>query len=258
MGYQQLRVEAHEGALRITLDRPEVLNALSPALLEELAHVLQGRAAEADVRAVLVTGAGRAFCAGADLAVTPVDADIGPLLERYYQPVVMAMRGLRKPVIAGVNGVAAGAGLSLAVGCDLRIASTAAKFALGFTGIGLVMDAGSSYFLPRLIGPGRTMELALSNRLVDAAEALQIGLVERELAADGFSEAVWQAVIEIANGPTLAYALVKRELHGTFDHDLAEQLLLEAEAQSSAAASRDAREGVAAFREKRKPEYRGG
>src|SRR5690606_2429431 len=193
-----------------------------------------------------------------DLALTPVDADIGPLLERYCQPVVMAIRDLRKPVIAGVNGVAAGAGLSLAVACDLRIISAEAKFALGFTGIGLVMDAGCSYFLPRLIGPGRTMELAISKRVVSATEALQIGLAERELAAEGFTDALWQAVVDIANGPTLAYALVKHELQETFANDLSAQLLLEAASQSSAAASRDAHEGVAAFREKRQPDYRGG
>src|SRR5690606_2687515 len=118
--------------------------------------------------------------AGADLAVTPVDADIGPLLERYYHPVIGAIQRLEKPVVAGVNGVAAGAGLSLAVACDLRIASSEARFALGFTGIALVMDAGCSYFLPRLIGVGRTMDLALSNRRVEVEEALRIGLVERQ------------------------------------------------------------------------------
>lgn len=258
MAYRFLTLDSREAALRITLDRPEVLNALSLQLLEELADVLVGPAAAPEVRAVLITGAGRAFCAGADLAVTPVDADIGPLLDRYYRPVIEGLRALRKPVVAGVNGVAAGAGLSLAVACDLRIASSAAKFALGFTGIGLVMDAGCSYFLPRLIGVGRTMELALGNRRVEAAEALRIGLVERELPEAGFEENVWQSTIEIANGPTLAFSLVKHELQASLENDLSGQLQLESEAQSSAAASRDAHEGVTAFREKRKPDFEGG
>ena len=258
MAYQNLTLDRRGGALRITLNRPEVLNALSLDLLDELGDALVGPAAQGDVRAVLITGAGRGFSAGADLAVTPVDADIGPLLERHYHPVVAAIGRLEKPVIAGVNGVAAGAGLSLAVACDLRIASSEARFALGFTGIGLVMDAGCSYFLPRLVGIGRTMELALSNRRLETQEALRMGLVERELPAEGFADAVFKAAVEIAQGPTLAYALVKRELQATLDNDLQSQLLLEAAAQASAAASRDAREGVNAFREKRQPTYEGG
>lgn len=258
MAYHNLTVDRRDAALRVTLDRPEVLNALSLDLLDELADALAGPAAEKDVRAVLITGAGRGFSAGADLAVTPVDAAIGPLLERHYHPVIRAIRRLEKPVVAGINGVAAGAGLSLAVACDLRIASSSARFALGFTGIGLVMDAGSSHFLPRLIGVGRTMDLALGNRAIDTDEAMRIGLVERELPAEGFEQAVWRAVGEIASGPTLAYALVKRELQGSLENDLDRQLRLESSAQASAAESRDAREGVAAFREKRPPRYEGG
>ena len=258
MSYTNLVLERRGAALRITLARPEVLNALSLELLEELADALHGPAAEAAVRAVLITGVGRGFSAGADLADTPVDADIGPLLERYYHPVVSAIQLLEKPVVAGVNGVAAGAGLSLAAACDVRIASSEARFALGFTGIGLVMDAGCSYFLPRLIGVGRTMELALSNRRVEASEALGMGLVERVLPAEGFPDAVWQVVSDIAVGPTLAFSLVKKELRASLANDLLSQLRLESGVQSSAAASRDAREGVRAFREKRPPTFEGG
>jgi len=258
MAYKNLTLERREAALRITLNRPEVLNALSLELLTELGLALSEPAAADDVRAVLITGAGRGFCAGADLAVTPVDADIGPLLERYYHPVVAALQRLQKPVVAGINGVAAGAGLSLAVACDLRIAASDAKFALGFTGIGLVMDAGCSYFLPRLIGVGQTMELALSNRRFDTAEALRIRLIERELPTADFEQRVWDEVVDISRGPTFAYALIKQELQASLDNDLDRQLRLEASAQSSAAASRDAREGVTAFREKRAPKYVGG
>ena len=257
MAYQDLRLERDGAALRVAIDRPQVLNALTPDTLRELADVLAGEAADPAVRAVLLTGEGRRFCAGADLAATPVDGDIGAFLERSYHPVVRAIVDLDKPVIAGVNGVAAGAGLSLAVACDLRVASEAAVFALGFTAIGLVMDAGCSYHLPRLIGVGRTMDLALGNRRLDAAEAKAIGLVERVLPAEGFADAAWDLVKQLAAGPTLSYALVKRQLGVTLRNDLENQLALEAGAQSRAAASQDAREGVSAFREKRAPSFRG-
>ncbi len=257
MAYRDLSVTHADGALRVAIDRQQVLNALTPHTLAELATVLATEAASDEVRAVLITGEGRGFCAGADLAETPVGDDIGAFLERSYHPVVRAITDLEKPVIAGVNGVAAGAGLSLAVACDLRVASSAAVFALGFTGIGLVMDAGSSYHLPRLIGVGRTMDLALGNRRLNAAEALDMGLVERVLDADGFQDAVWELVRSVASGPTLSYALVKRQLQETLGNELEQQLALEAGAQSKAASSRDAREGVAAFREKRAPRFEG-
>lgn len=257
MTYANLLLEEDGGALRITLNRPKVLNALSLDLLTELHAALTGPAALPEVRAVLITGAGRGFCAGADLSDTPVDQDIGALLDRVYHPVVRAIASLRKPVVAGVNGVAAGAGLSLAVACDVRVASEAARFTIGFTGIGLVMDAGSSYFLPRLIGPGRTLSLAFGNRAIDAREALSIGLVESVAAADGFEEHAWGLVKALAAGPTLSYALVKHEIRASLDNTLEEQLAVEAEAQSAAAASQDVSEGIAAFKTKRAPRFRG-
>jgi len=255
--HDNLLLEAENGALRITLNRPQVLNALSLALLTELHEVLTGPAAAPEVRAVLITGAGRGFCAGADLGDTPVDQDIGALLEKVYHPVVRAIASLRKPVVAGVNGVAAGAGLSLAAACDIRVASSAARFTIGFTGIGLVLDAGSSYFLPRLIGPGRTLSLAFSNRAIEAQEALSMGLVESVAPAEGFEQHAWELVKALAAGPTLSYALVKHEIRASLDNGLEEQLAVEAEAQSAAAASQDVGEGIAAFRMKRPPRFRG-
>jgi 2-(1,2-epoxy-1,2-dihydrophenyl)acetyl-CoA isomerase len=267
MAYQNLTVEERGGALRITLERPAVLNALSFQLLAELADALTGPAAEQGVRAVLITGAGRGFSAGADLGSTNVDGDIGKILESSYHPVVRAIAALEKPVVAGVNGVAAGAGLSLALACDMRLLSESASFAIGFTGIGLVMDAGCSYFLPRLVGLGRAMELAFSNRRVDAAEAVRLGLGERVLASEGlagegltgegFAEAAFEEVRKLAQGPTLAFALAKRELRASLGNSLEEQLALEAESQARAATSNDLREGVAAFREKRAPRFEG-
>lgn len=257
MSYQNLSLDEQGGALRITLARPEVLNALSLELLAELRAVLTGPAAEDRVRAVLITGAGRGFCAGADLASTSLGGDIGRILDESYHPVVRAIAELPKPVVAGVNGVAAGAGMSLALACDLRLLSEQARFAVAFTGVGLVMDAGCSFYLPRLVGLGRAMELAIGNRRVGAAEALTIGLGEQVLPATDFAAEAFAYVQRLAAGPTLSYALVKRELRASLDNDLEAQLRLEAASQSEAAASRDVREGVAAFHEKRAPRFEG-
>lgn len=256
MAFETLNLHEEGGALRITLDRPEVLNALTFELLGELARALRGPAAEPSVRAVLITGAGRGFCAGADLGSTPVSGDIGQILESSYHPVVRAIAELDKPVVAGVNGVAAGAGMSLALSCDLRFMAETASFAVGFTGIGLVMDAGGSYFLPRLVGVGRAMELAVSNRRVGAAEALELGLAERVIEGD-FAERVWNEVLKIAQGPTAAYGLLKRELRASLENDLPAQLALEARSQARAATTADLREGILAFKEKRPPVFRG-
>ena len=166
MAYNTLVLDQQGAALRITLNRPEVLNALTFELLTELADALRGPAASSDVRAVLVTGAGRGFCAGADLASTPVDGDIGHILDETYHPVVHAIAALGKPVLAAVNGVAEGAGMSLALACAVRLLADSGSFTVGFPGLGLVMHAVRSYFLPRLVGVGRAMELAFSTRRV--------------------------------------------------------------------------------------------
>lgn len=256
MPYKTVSLEERGGALRITLNRPDVLNALSLELLTELGDALRGPAAEARVRAVLITGAGRGFSAGADLGGTEVSGSIGGLLERYYHPVIRAVAELDKPVVAGVNGVAAGAGMSLALACDMRLLAEQASFAVGFTGIGLVMDAGCSYYLPRLVGAGRAMELALSNRRVAASEAVALGLGERIVEGE-FAENAFNEVVELANGPTYAYWLLKRELRASLSNDLPSQLALESELQSLAARSSDVKEGIAAFKEKRAPRFQG-
>jgi 2-(1,2-epoxy-1,2-dihydrophenyl)acetyl-CoA isomerase len=257
MGYETLVVDREEGALRIKLNRPEVLNALSLKMLEELRTVLEGEAVEQAVRAVMLTGAGRGFCAGADLAGTEVAGGIGPLVERYYNPVVRALCGLDKPVIAAVNGVAAGAGMSLALACDMRLLSSDAAFALGFTRIALAMDASCSYFLPRLVGLGRAFELAYSGRKVAAQEALELGLGEQLFDASTFVEEAWAWVRSLAKGPTVAFAAVKEELYASHGNTLEAQLALEADAQDRASRTRDFAEGVRAFREKRQPSFEG-
>lgn len=256
MAYKNLTLDKEGGALRITLNRPDVLNALTLELLGELAQALRDEAASEDVRAVLITGAGRGFCAGADLASTTVDGDIGQILDRSYHPVVHAIAELDKPVVAGVNGVAAGAGMSLALACDMRLLAEGASFTVGFPGIGLVMDAGCSYFLPRLVGLGRAVELSFSNRRVGSEEALAMGLGERVLDGD-FAEKAFAEVQHLAQGPTVAFGLLKRELRASLDNDLPAQLALEARSQAHAASTTDVLEGIDAFKEKRAPRFRG-
>ena len=257
MTYQTLTIDDARGARRITLNRPEVLNALSLELLAELQTALRAAAEDSGVRAVLLTGAGRGFCSGADLASTPVGADIAGVIEESYNPVVRLIVGMNKPVVAAVNGVAAGAGLSLALCCDVRLLSANAAFNLGFTGIGLVMDASASYFLPRLVGRSRALELAYTNRKVPAEEALSLGLGESLLPAEGFEEAAWSFAQRLASGPTFSFGLVKEQLTASSHHDLEAQLALEAELQSRAARSKDTLEGVTAFKEKRPPQFTG-
>lgn len=250
MNPSNLELTHEAGALRISLNRPQVLNALSPALMTELLQVLETEASSSDVRAVLLTGSGRAFCAGADLAESDLHADVAGLLEELYNPVVLALSRLQKPVIAAVNGPAVGAGLSLALACDFRLASEAALFSVGFSAIGLVLDAGSSYWLPRLVGPGRALELAYSNRRLDAAEALALRLVETVLPAADFPEVAWNYALRLATGPTLAYSLIRQQIREG-QPELQEQLQLEATFQQHAAAGSDAREGISAFLQKR-------
>ena len=246
-----------EGAVQtITLNRPDKLNAFTRTLHAELNAALK-EARDPAVRAVVITGAGRGFCAGQDLTEFSEPGDVGSSLRATYHPNVLAIRGLEKPVIAAVNGVCAGAGLSLACVCDIRIASEAASFVPGFVGIALVPDAGGTFFLERLLGASRAFEWMSSNRKLSAAEAQAWGLVSEVVEADAFSSRVAEAAAALAAGPTRAIGMTKR----LFDHaaaaTLEEQLELEAQLQSVAAQSEDFREGVAAFSEKRAPEFGG-
>src|SRR5881392_3675891 len=248
---------ARDGAVQIiTLNRPDVLNAFNRALHAGLRDALR-QARDVEVRAVVVTGAGRGFCAGQDLKEFGEAPDVGDSLRATYHPNVLAIRALEKPVIAAVNGACAGAGLSLACACDVRIASDAAFFVPGFVGIGLVPDSGGTYFIHRLLGAPRAFEWMTSNRKLTAAEAYAWGLVSEVVEADVLAARAAELAGAYAAAPTRAIGMTKR----LFDHadtaSLEEQLDMEAQLQAVAAQGEDFKEGVAAFLEKRDPKFTG-
>src|SRR6185312_10584431 len=244
---------ARDGAVQtITLNRPDVLNAFNRALHASLRDALK-EARDPEVRAVVLTGAGRGFSAGQDLTEFGEAGDVGDTLRATYHPHVLAIRALEKPVIAAVNGVCAGAGLSLACVCDIRIAADDASFVPGFIGIGLVPDAGGTYFLNRLLGASRAFEWMSSNRRLTAAEAHTWGLVSEVVEADGLQARAAELAAFYAALPTRGIGMTKRLFDNAGNATLEEQLELEAQLQSVATATEDFREGVAAFLEKRPP-----
>jgi 2-(1,2-epoxy-1,2-dihydrophenyl)acetyl-CoA isomerase len=243
--------------LTITLNRPEVFNAFNAALHAALNEALV-EAADPEVRAVVVTGAGRGFCAGQDLKeFQEMPESIRDRLERTYHPNIRAIRALEKPVIAAVNGPCAGAGLSFAAACDIRIAADSATFVPGFIGIGLVPDSGGSWFLHRILGFARAFEWMSSNRRLTAAEAHAWGLVSEVVEADALPARAAELAAFYAALPTRGIGMTKRLFEHAYAAGLDEQLELEAALQQEATGTADFAEGVAAFLEKREPRFRG-
>jgi len=246
-----------DAVLTITLNRPEVFNAFNADLHARLHEALE-EAADASVRAVVITGAGRGFCAGQDLReFQEAPGDIRDRLRATYHPNVRAIRGLEKPVLAAINGPVAGAGLSLACACDIRIAAGSATFVPGFIGIGLVPDSGGSWFIHRLLGYARAFEWMTTNRRLSAAEALDWGLVSDVVETEALPARAAELAATFAELPTRGVGLTKRLFEHAYDAALEDQLELEAELQSQATKTSDFAEGVTAFLEKRPPRFTG-
>jgi 2-(1,2-epoxy-1,2-dihydrophenyl)acetyl-CoA isomerase len=243
----------------ITLNRPEALNSLTVPMKRALLAAFQAVNGRRATRAVILTGAGRAFCAGQDLRerLQPDAAPLGVEVRERYNPIVRAMRGLDQPIVAAINGVAAGAGASLAMAADIRIAADSASFALAFGRVGLVPDSGATWFLPRLVGPAKAAELALIGDAVDATEALRLGLVSRVVPGDQLMTEARAMADRLADGAPLALSLTKGALERASTIDLDEALEGEAKLQGIAGASADHAEGLAAFKEKRPPRFSG-
>ena len=257
-----LLVDDADGVRVLTLNRPDAYNAFTTELKETLLAELRWAASEPSVRAVVITGAGRAFSAGQDLRehVEVLNADSNaPMstVEEHYSPLVRALTTLPKPVIAGVNGTAAGAGASLAFACDLRVVAESAKFLLAFAGVGLSADTGASWTLPRLVGYGRAMEMMLLGQPVTAEEALRIGLVTRVVPDGKALDGALELATSMAAGPTTAYAKIKEAMLTAAGGDLDHALATESRTQAELAQTADHREAVQAFVAKRPPSFSG-
>jgi 2-(1,2-epoxy-1,2-dihydrophenyl)acetyl-CoA isomerase len=243
--------------LTITLNRPDVLNAFNREMHLGLAAALKD-ARDGGVRAVVITGAGRGFCVGQDLTeFREAPGDIGSRLRGNYHPNIRAIRTLEKPVIAAVNGAAAGAGMSLACACDLRIAADSATFVPAFINIGLIPDSGGSYFVTRILGPARAFEWLASGKRLTAAEAHAWGLVSEVVETDALAARVAELAAQLADLPTKGVGMTKRLLDHAMTASLEEQLEREAQLQTAATQTEDFKEGVAAFLEKRPPRFKG-
>lgn len=261
MEYKNILTEMVGGLYVIVINRPEVLNSINSETGRELQHALDYCQNTPEVRAVLLTGAGRAFCAGQDLAeALPKDkppADIATIVRETYNPIIIKLRKLSKPVIAGVNGVAAGAGANIALACDLIVASDKASFIQAFSKIGLIPDSGGTYTLPRLVGYHKAFSLMAFGEKLSADDAKNLGIVYKIFPVENFPEAAKEFSAGVASMPTLALSLTKEALNESYNNDLENQLKLEGKLQAIAGKSYDYKEGVNAFLEKRNPEFKG-
>jgi len=262
MSFETILYQIENSVLTITLNRPDKLNAMTPALLRELKEAFEHANNDSSVRVVVLTGAGRGFCAGADLAAASELMMQGGFsyeenLNSTYNPLILTMQSLQKPIIAAVNGVAAGAGMSLALACDIRIAAESASFLQAFVKIGLVPDSGSTWMLPRLIGMTKALELMLTGQRVSAAEALDLGIVNRVVADADLGSTVQQMAQMFAAAPTKAIGLIKQAVNFATTSTLEEAMKNEAALQDAAGKSADHMEGVASFLEKRPAVFKG-
>lgn len=257
--YQNLLFNNSDGVVRISLNRPAVHNALTLDLIKEITEAILEAGEDSSVRVIVITGEGeKAFCSGADLkAAMESGKSAGEMLRDGYNPMIEAIRNIPKPVICRLNGLAVGAGCSLALACDLIIASEDSYLSQMFVHIGLMPDAGASFFLPRLIGMARAFELASTGRKVYAPEAVQIGLINKAVSKEKLDEAVDEAVSYYRHAPTKAIGAIKKVFNQSFQSNLTEILNLEMANQDFLYKTQDATEGISSFLQKKKPDYQG-
>ena len=261
MAYEKILLVRDNGLATITLNAPDRLNAVSRKMIAEIKQCWEELAADTSVRAVLLTGAGRGFCAGADLAdpdrEASATADSGAALEKFFNPVIRAMRAIPKPVVSAVNGVAAGVGMSFVLASDIAIAAKSASFLQAFARIGLLPDGGSTWFLPRLVGEQRARALAMLAPQIPAEQAKQWGLIWDVVDDAALMSTATEIARKLAEGPTLALSRIKDALNQSTGNDLSRQLDVERDSQRELGRSEDFKEGVAAFLAKRQPAFRG-
>lgn len=261
MEYKFIKFTLENSVAVITLNRPEVLNSFNIPMAKEVQDALTKCEEQNTIRAVVITGEGRAFSAGQDLAeASPKDkplANLGKILEESYNPIIKQIYEIEKPVVAGVNGVAAGAGANIALACDIVVASEKASFVQAFSKIGLIPDSGGTYFLPRLIGLQKASALMMMGDKITADEAEKIGMIYKVYKEDEFEENLKTLSSKLAGMPTRGLALTKKALHQSMNNNLYRQLNVEKEFQIEAGKTNDYKEGVSAFLEKRKPNFNG-
>jgi 2-(1,2-epoxy-1,2-dihydrophenyl)acetyl-CoA isomerase len=261
MSESSILFDVNAGYATITLNRPDKLNSFNDAMHAALRDAVTQCESDHSVRAVLITGAGRGFCAGQDLSDRDTGEaampDLGDTLERNYNPLIRRLRGLPKPVVCAVNGVAAGAGANMALACDIVLAARSASFIQAFCKIGLIPDAGGTYTLPRLVGQARAMALSMLGDKLPAEQAAQWGLIWRVIDDDQLMPEAQKLCAHLATQPTHALALMKKALNASLEHNLDQQLEVERNLQRSAGQSEDFREGVKAFLEKRPARFKG-
>lgn len=262
MNYRFISFESAGGIARLTLNRPEKLNSFTAAMHQEIREALIQITPESRIRVLLLTGAGRGFCAGQDLAdpalgTSGCAADLGETVERDYAPLVRTLRALPLPVVCAVNGIAAGAGANLALACDLVIAKRSASFLQPFRSIGLIPDTGGTYFLPRMVGTARALGLAMLGERLAAQQAAEWGLIWKCVDDSQFEAEVEALLTELATAPTLALARIKQAIYRGASSTLEEQLLFERDVMRELGRKDDYREGVDAFLKKRSPEFHG-
>ena len=262
MEYKFIRYEIENSVAKITLNRPDVLNSFNKAMALELQEILDQCAKDNHVRAIYITGEGRAFCAGQDLAeVIPSEGaepiDLGDIVKNHYNPIIKKLRNIEKPVICAVNGVAAGAGANLALACDIVFAGESASFIQSFSKIGLIPDSGGTFFLPRIVGLPRATAMMMLGDKIKAGQALEFGMIYKVCEDDKLQEEALSIAKQLATQPTRGFGLTKRGLNKSLFNDLESQLDFEEDLQRQAGNTYDYNEGVKAFIDKRKPEFKG-